>query len=188
MIILLYPLHISLGFIIDSQLAYLIIKSILFTILPIIYIFYIEKWNIKKILNELGIRKEKIRYSIFLSLIVLLITLFVGVIILWGYQGNDSIYWNLIMFFDAFNEEILFRGVLLLYIGKITNIKVGFSTSVIAFVLAHPQHFDQLFLISTIIQGLLLGLVTYKTKNIIGPWISHGLNRTIVQIIRIILF
>jgi membrane protease YdiL (CAAX protease family) len=187
-IIILYPIHTYLGYIFDSNLAFLITKTILFSILPIFFIIYIEKWKFKTILNKLGIKRKKIRKSILLSLIVLIFTLFLGLIILWGNKGYDSIFWNIIMFFDAFNEELLFRGVIILYVGRITNIKVGFSTSLVAFILAHPQYINQLFLISTIIQGFLLGYVTYKTKNIIGPWISHGLNRTIIQLIRIILF
>jgi membrane protease YdiL (CAAX protease family) len=74
-----------------------------------------------------------------------------------------------------------------LYIWKITNLKVAYSTSVLAFVLAHPQHLTALSLLVVATQGILLGVVTYKTKNIIGPWISHGLNRVIPSWISIAL-
>jgi len=76
-----------------------------------------------------------------------------------------------------------FRGVLLIYLWKITNLKVPYSTSILAFMLAHPQHLTSLSLICVAAQGILLGIVTHKTKNILGPWISHGLNRVIPQIL-----
>jgi len=91
------------------------------------------------------------------------------------------------MFFEAFNEEFLFRGVLLLYLWKITDFKVAYVTSVLAFILAHPQHLTSLSLIGVAAQGILLGIVTYKTKNLVGPWISHGLNRVIPQILAALL-
>jgi membrane protease YdiL (CAAX protease family) len=93
----------------------------------------------------------------------------------------------MIMFLDAFNEEFLFRGVLLLYLWKITDFKIAYATSVLSFILAHPQNFTSLYLISTAAQGILLGIVTYKTKNLIGPWISHGFNRVVPQIISVLL-
>jgi len=92
------------------------------------------------------------------------------------------------MFLDAFNEEFLFRGVLILYLWKITDIKVAYATSIVSYIIVHPQHYASLFMISTIAQGILLAIIAHKTKNIIGPWISHGLNRVLLQIIRAILF
>jgi membrane protease YdiL (CAAX protease family) len=87
------------------------------------------------------------------------------------------------MFIEAFNEEFFFRGILLLYLLKITDIKIAYTTSVLAFILAHPQHFNSLWLVSTSLQAILLVAVSYKTKNIIGPWISHGLNRILPSLI-----
>ena len=156
--------------------------------LPLIVITYFEKWKIKDVLIQFGIKREKVWISIILGIGALIITLLLGLIIGWGQEGNVSLYWNIVMFFDAFNEEFLFRGVLLLYLWKITDIKVAYATSIIAFILAHPQHFTSLFMISTAAQGILLAIITSKTKNIIGPWISHGLNRTLIQLIRVMLF
>jgi len=171
-----------------SYFGYFLGKFILFTLLPLVIIIHFEKWKIKEGLIKLGISKEKIWMSIFLGLGALMVTLFLGLIIEWGQEGNISFYWNTVMFFEAFNEEFLFRGVLFLYLWKITDIKVAYATSIIAFTLAHPQHFTSPFLASTIAQGILLAIVTHKTKNIIGPWLSHGLNRTLIQIIRATLF
>jgi len=60
---------------------------------------------------------------------------------------------------------------------------VAYAPSILAFMLAHPQHCTSLFLICVAAQGILLGVVAHKTKNIIGPWISHRLNKVILQIL-----
>jgi membrane protease YdiL (CAAX protease family) len=187
-IILLYPLVILSGNYLDPTTTYLLIKFVILTILPIIVIAKLENWKIKQVVIELGVNKKNLSKSIFLSILVLLFTLFIGLIILWGIQTNTSLYWNIIMFLDAFNEELFFRGVLLIYLCKLTNIKIAFPTSVIAFILAHPHQLTQLFIVSTIVQGILLGYISYKTKNIIGPWISHGLNRTLIQLLRVLVY
>jgi len=188
LIILLYPITTMLNNYIGLGIGYFLGKIILFTIFPLITIAYIEKWKIRDALFKLGIRKTNLGKSIILGFVVLVITVIITLICCWGTKGNNSVLWNAVMFFDAFNEEFLFRGVLLLYLGKITDIRVAYATSILAFVLAHPQHFSSLFLISTIAQGSLLAIITSRTKNIIGSWISHGFNRVIPQLLRTLLF
>lgn len=183
-IVVLYPITTFLGNIMEPTLAYFLGKLILFTLLPFVTILYLERWKIKTTFIELGVKKEKLMMSILLGLGTLIITVILALILIkWGQTEPPSAYWNTIMFFDAFNEEFLFRGVLLLYLWKITDFKLAFATSVLAFILAHPQHLTSLSLITVAAQGILLGIVTYKTKNLVGPWISHGLNRVIPQII-----
>jgi membrane protease YdiL (CAAX protease family) len=187
-IVILYPITTYLGNIIEPTLGYFLGKLILFTFLPFVTILYLERWKIKTTFIELGVKKEKLMMSILLGLGVLIITVILSLILIkWGPTESPSAYWNTIMFLDAFNEEFLFRGVLLLYLWKITDLKIAYATSVLAFILVHPQNFTSLFLISTVAQGILLGIVTYKTKNFVGPWISHGLNRVIPQIIATLL-
>ena len=187
-IVILYPITIYLGDIIEPTIGYFLGKLILFTLLPFITILYLERWKIKTAFRELGIKKEKLMMSILLGLGVLIITVILSLILIkWGPTEPPSAYWTTIMFLDAFNEEFLFRGVLLLYLWKITDLKIAYVTSVLAFTLAHSQNFTSLYIISTVAQGILLGIVTYKTKNLVGPWISHGLNRVIPQIIAALL-
>jgi len=187
-IVILYPITTFLGNIMEPTLAYFLGKLILFTLLPFVTILYLERWKIKTTFMELGIKKEKLMMSILLGLGALIITVILSLILIkWGQTESPSAYWNTIMFFDAFNEEFLFRGVLLLYLWKITDFKLAFATSILAFILAHPQHLTSLSLITVAAQGILLGIVTYKTKNLVGPWISHGLNRVIPQIIAALL-
>ena len=187
-IVILYPITTFLENIIEPTLGYFLGKLILFFILPFITILYLERWKIKTTFMELGVKKKKLIGSILLSLGALIITVILALILIkLGQTEAPSAYWNVVMFFDAFNEEFLFRGVLLLYLWRITDLKVAYITSVLAFILVHPQHLTSLSLITVASQGILLGIVTYKTKNIVGPWISHGLNRVIPQIIAVLL-
>lgn len=179
LIVIVYRITDDLGKIIEPTLGYFVGKAILFTILPLITILYLERCTIKAALTEVGVKKDKLVMSILLGLGVLVITVTLTVIVWWGQIEPTSAYWDVIMFFEAFNEEFLFRGVLLLYLWEITDLKVAYATSVLAFILAHPQHLMSPSLIIVAVQGILLGIVTYKTKNLIGSWISHGFNRVI---------
>ncbi|MBW1933735.1 MAG: hypothetical protein JRI56_12245, partial [Deltaproteobacteria bacterium] len=115
-----------------SYSGYFLGKLIIFTALPLIAISYFEKWSIRDALTRFGIRKENMGKSIILGIAALAITLLLGLIALWGQDAHVSLYWNIIMFLDAFNEEFLFRGVLILYLWKITDIKVAYATSIVA--------------------------------------------------------
>jgi membrane protease YdiL (CAAX protease family) len=185
-IVLLYPLISYVSTEETYTIVYFIGKLVLFTFFPLIVLAYVEKNNLLIFIQKSGVRKKHLGMSLVLGLIALCITLLIGMFISGQSSANTDPVWNVIMFFEAFNEEFLFRGVFFLYLSKLTNTPVAFTTSVLAFTLAHPQHFTSLFLISTLMQGILLGLVTVKTENIIGPWISHGLNRTIIQVLRVL--
>ena len=187
-IVFLYRITNDLGKIIEPTLGYFLGKLILFTIFPLTMILILERGKIKTALTKLGLQNDKLVMSILLGLGSLVITVILALIIYgWGQIEPASAYWNIFMFFEAFNEEFLFRGVLLLYLWKITDLKVAYATSVLAFILAHPQHLTSISLIGVAAQGVLLGVVTYRTKNLAGPWISHGLNRVIPRIIGMIL-
>jgi CAAX amino terminal protease family. len=183
-IILLYPLTFYL-FNILGVVGYSIAKFILFILLPIITIFYIEKWKVRDILFNAGIRKKNLQKSIIYGIIAAAVTIVITVIVSTTYKVD--IVWRIVMFFEAFTEEFFFRGILFLYLIQKTNLKVAYSTSIIGFILIHPQHFTSMFILSTIAQAILLTIVANKTENIIGPWISHGLNRNIPSLIRIAL-
>ncbi len=191
LIVLLYPLVNSLNSILSNSIGYFIGKLIVFTILPAIAIIYLEKSNIIITLFQLGIRTNKLLLSILLGIGVLALTLSISLFFFTRTNINIQPIQLLFLFLDAFNEEFYFRGVLLLYLWRITNIKIAYSTATIAFILAHPQYLTlntiSWQLLTTALQGSLLGLVTYKTKNIIGPWISHGLNRILFVLLKALL-
>ena len=132
--------------------------------------FDLERCTIKTALTEVGVKKEKLVMSIILGLGVLVITVILTVIIWWGQIEPTSAYWDVIMFFEAFNEEFLFRGFLLLYLWEITDLKVAYATSVLAFILAHPQHLTSVSLITVAAQRILLGIVTYRGCPTIQNW------------------
>lgn len=177
----LYPLINYLSQIIPL-FGYTIGKFILFVFLPILTIFYIERWTLKEILSKFGIRKENISKSIIYGLIAAAITIAITVLVIQT-MPFDWVY-RTIMFFEAFTEEFFFRGLLFLYLLSKTDLKIAYVTSILGFVLMHPQHFTSFFLISTITQAILMTVVVHKTKNITGAWIGHGLNRFFPVLIR----
>ena len=188
-ITILYPLTTFLQNNINPELGYFIGKLIIFTIFPFILVLYLDKQNVKKTLTQLGITKQNLHKSIFFGLLSLIITLTIIALFLLNNIATTTTLWNCVMFLDAFNEEFFFRSLLFLYLWKITNAHVAATTSILAFILAHPQyyypHIQVGGFLQTSLQGILLTFVTYKTKNVVGPWISHGLNRVIPQLLRI---
>ena len=84
---------------------------------------------------------------------------------------------GVISFFESFTEEFFFRGVLFLFLMSKTNFKVAYVTSLSSFILMHPQNFTNLFIISTLVQGLITLEICRKTHNLAGAWIVHGANR-----------
>ncbi|MFH1474033.1 MAG: CPBP family intramembrane glutamic endopeptidase [Candidatus Aenigmatarchaeota archaeon] len=164
--------------------GYLIGKVILFVLFPIGTIFFIERWSIKDIFTNLGVRKENLKKSILYGLLAAVVTIAITTLIITSSQ-IDSVY-STVMFFESFTEEFFFRGFLLLYLMKKTSPKVAYATSILGFILIHPQNFDNLFIISTMVQGVLMTVIADKTKNIVGPWVGHGLNRVVPSLLRIL--
>ena len=163
-------------------LGYSIGKLVLFVLMPAATVMYAERWDLRKALRNLGVRRENIGKSVAYGAFAALITITVTLVVMESYSFDPLN--QTILFFEAFTEEFFFRGFLFLYLLKKTNRDIAFATSTSAFVLAHPQHFTELFLISTVVQGVLLTVVAEKTENIIGPWIGHGLNRFVPSLIK----
>ena len=162
--------------------GYTIAKFILFVLFPVITLFYIERWKLKEIFSKLGIHKQNLKKSLIYGILAALVTITVTVFLISSMPFDFA--YRIIMFFEAFTEEFFFRGFLFLYLLAKTNLKIAYPTSILGFVLMHPQHFTSPFLLSTITQGILLTVVTHKTKNIVGTWVGHGLNRFFPLIIR----
>ncbi|MBL7160407.1 MAG: CPBP family intramembrane metalloprotease [Candidatus Aenigmarchaeota archaeon] len=177
-----YPLVNILANLVPT-VGYFLGKIILFIFIPILAVFFLEKWSLKNIFIDFGVRRKALGKSVSLGIAAAIVTIAITLLV-------SVTQWDLafrsIMFFESFTEEFFFRGFLLLYLMKKTTPKIAYSTSVLGFVLIHPQHFNSLFLISTIAQGLLLAWVAGKTKNIIGPWIAHGANRFFPSLLRMI--
>lgn len=165
--------------------GYFLVKVLLFVIIPIAALMYLEKWTVWTVLNKVGVKRENLGVSIAYGLIAAVATIIVTVAI--TSTVAVDLFDDIVLFLDAFTEEFLFRGVLFLYLMARTNLGVAFITSVLAFILAHPQNLHSIFIASTALQAVLLTLVVYKTGNIIGAWISHGLNRVVPGMIRVAL-
>ncbi len=130
---------------------------------------------------NLGVRKKNMSKSVLYGLVAAVITVVITMVVA---TTTFDLFFRIIMFFESFTEEFFFRGFLFLYLLTKTNKKVAYATSILGFVLIHPQHFTSLFLLSTIAQALLLTIVADKTGNIVGPWVSHGLNRFLPSLIK----
>lgn len=187
-IVLLYPavMYASEN---GGNLGYFMAKLIIFVLLPIPVLMYLEKWTARSVMINVGVRRlnmeRSIAYGLIAATITIAISLAISVYTNAGAGGLDAV-WGSIMFLDAFTEEFLFRGVFFLYLMTLIDWRLAFITSVLAFVLVHPQYFIgtlSMFILVTITQAILLTWVAYKTKNIIGAWISHGLNRIVPQLV-----
>lgn len=165
--------------------GYSIGKIILFILLPAATILYIEKWGIKDIFRNLGVRKTNLPRSVLYGIIAGIITITITIFVSTTTQF-DAVF-RTVMFFEAFTEEFFFRGFLFLYLLTKTNLKVAYATSIVGFILIHPQNFTSLFIASTMAQSVLNTIIAHKTRNIIGPWISHGMNRLFPPLIRVFL-
>lgn len=181
LMVILYPLTSYLS-VFMGRGGYPLAKLIIFVLLPIGAIYYIEGWKVGDILSRTGVGRENLGKSIIYGLGAAVVTITITFLLSTA-SGVDLI-WSAITFFESFTEEFFFRGVLLLYLMKKTNLKIAYVTSVISFIIVHPQNFSNLFLLSTTAQGILMGIVAYRTRNIIGPWIGHGLNRILPAMIR----
>jgi membrane protease YdiL (CAAX protease family) len=181
-IVALYPLSTTLseG---SYYLGLIFAQMVLFIFIPLIVLMRMEHWSAKKVLVELGVTDRNIYMSLALGLIAAAVTISVTYFLTTGGQW-DTVY-VIVMFSTAIGEEFIFRGVLLLYLKRMTGTSVAVITSIVAFVMMHGQYLDgNKFIISTIVQAFLLTAVALKTSNIIGPWVGHGLNRFVPQLLK----
>lgn len=180
-IVVLYPISIVLS---EWSYSGLIFAQIfLFLIIPAILLMIMEHWNVRRVFAEVGITNRNIGMSLILGLGSAFVMIAVTYFLVTG--GNWDTAYVIMMFSTAIGEEFLFRGVLLLYLKRLTGMKVAVVTSIVAFVMMHGQYLDgNPFIISTIVQAILLAAVALKTSNIIGPWVGHGLNRFVPQLLK----
>ena len=162
--------------------ANIITKFILFMLLPLIILttgLKIKK-DIKEKLELIGLSRKNIKKSFMLGLFFLPIMLLITALVQFGigFSSNDpNLFLGVMSFFESFTEEFFFRGILFLLLMSKTNFKIAYSTSLACFILAHPQNITSIFIISTIVQGLITLEICRRTRNLIGPWVVHGTNR-----------
>jgi len=165
---------------------YLLGKLILFLLSGLI-IIRLRRYK----LSDFGITKERLGLSIILGFGILIITTLISAVIFlqnpemtlaWTSQfvspSDLAMIWSIPLFLDAFNEEFLFRGVFFLFAYKNTeNLPLAYIVSMMVAFAWHPE-FTLFRMVPVFVQGTLLCYLLYKSKNIHGAWISHGINRT----------
>ena len=168
-------------------------KTVLFVIIPAGFLFLYDKSrsiksdSYKSIfkLETFGITNKGIDKSLIFALIFTPIMIITTIIVLnlnnYGY-GTDF-YTGTVYFVESFTEEFLFRGILFLFLASRINIQVAYWTSLLSFILMHPQYMPDSILIITIVQGFLTLEICRRSKNMIGAWTLHGINRIFTIVI-----
>ena len=164
---------------------YLLGKSVLF-LLPGLILIKLRGYAV----SEFGITKEGLRLSLLLGFGILIITTLTSATTillnpattqfnLWDFTiPSNIILISIPFFFDAFNEEFLFRGVFFFFAYNNTkNVWLSYIVSIMFAFAWHPE-FTLFRMVPVFVQGTLLCYLLYKSKNIHGAWISHGINRT----------
>ncbi len=162
-----------------SSYTYIVTKYFLFVVLPIIS-FVLIQGNITPLrLSTYGLKKQGVRTSLIWFLLLLPVMLVITFAIQYSYNGswNVELVNGIMSFFEAFTEEFFFRGILFVFLVQKTNMKIAYITSLTSFILMHPQNLTTLFIIGTMVQGILTLEITRRSKNIIGAWFLHGSNR-----------
>jgi membrane protease YdiL (CAAX protease family) len=177
LIVLLYwPLITSNIF---STYTYVGVKILLFVILPLVIFLLIKRNTSPLHIAAYGITKEGVKKSIVWFILLLPIMLIITGLIQY-YLGMDSIAElipGVVSFFEAFTEEFFFRGILFMFLLQKSTMKIAYVTSLASFTLMHPQNLATIFIIVTIIQGILTLEITRRSHNILGAWMLHGSNR-----------
>lgn len=162
-----------------STYTYIVGKTLLFVVLPIIIFIVVQRNTSLVHLNVYGIKKEGGKKSL-MWFILFLPLMLVATGFLQYFNGMD---WNAdvlagsISFFEAFTEEFFFRGILFIFLSQKIPIKIAYATSLASFTLMHPQNLESLFILGTLLQGILTLEIARRSQNILGAWLLHGSNR-----------
>jgi hypothetical protein len=159
--------------------ANIFIKFLLFIFLPILLLLILKRDKSILYPSIYGIKKEGLKKSVFFGLFFIHIMLIVTFLVKYfnGVVTETNIVLGIISFIESFSEEFLFRGILFLLMLNRTNLKIAYITSFTSFILMHPQHFTDIFIISTIVQGILTIEICHRSENLTGAWLIHGSNR-----------
>jgi membrane protease YdiL (CAAX protease family) len=159
--------------------ANIVVKFLLFVALPVTFLALLQRPTKSFSLTQFGLRKKGMRTSILLSVMFLPIMLLTTFLIQYfsGVAAHADLFLGIGSGIESFTEEFFFRGVLFLFLLKKTNLTIAYVISLASFVLMHPQNFTNLFLLTTIIQGILTIELCRRTENLTGAWILHGVNR-----------
>jgi membrane protease YdiL (CAAX protease family) len=159
--------------------ANIAVKFLLFVILPLAVFLLLQRTTEVFSFAQFGIQKKGIRKSVLLSVAFLPI-MFLTTFVIQYYSGITShadLFLGTVSGIESFTEEFFFRGILFLFLLQRTNLNIAYVTSLASFVLMHPQNYTNLFLLITILQGVLTIEVCRRSGNLTGAWLLHGANR-----------
>jgi membrane protease YdiL (CAAX protease family) len=159
--------------------TYIGTKVLLFVFLPLVALLLIHRNFSPPQCSNYGIQIKSLKKSIFWCLLFLPIMIIVTGLIqyFYGITWSADLVAGLVSFFEAFTEEFLFRGILFIFLIQKTTMKIAYVTSLMSFILMHPQNITSLFIIGTMVQGILTLEIARRSQNIIGSWVLHGSNR-----------
>lgn len=174
-----------------------LIKIVLFTLIPYVYIKFISRSSIKKSLNFNHIDKKHLKYGFLVGVIAFLIIL-LAYNILGEYIDLNSIASELqnkskitpenfiligvyITFGNSFLEEVFFRGFIFLNMYKLGHKKLAYIYSSVLFGIYHIAIFKTWFslgitilaLFGLIAVGFIFNFLDTKSENFINSWIVH---------------
>jgi membrane protease YdiL (CAAX protease family) len=183
-IIIIIPFYI-LNIIQDIYITYYLIYSIY-----ILGSLIIIKTNHHE-LSEIGISSDGLRESMLLAcgfVIAYIVAQALGSEMhfatnLTPLSIGEQIIFNFL--FSGPGQEILFRGIMFFSIWRWKGWKEALLITSILFGFVHLLKGIR-YIIATFLIGLLYGYVTYRTKNIVGPMIAHGLNNFILGFILVV--
>lgn len=159
--------------------ANIAVKFLLFVFLPLILLVVLDRGKQHLSFKQFGIQKKGIQKSVLFCLVFLPIMLLTTLVIRTYSVGMSSVDFVLgsVSFIESFTEEFFFRGIFFLFLLSRTNLKIAYVVSLTSFVLMHPQNFMNLFIVSTIVQGVLTIEICRRSENLTGAWMLHGANR-----------
>ena len=162
-----------------SAYTYIVIKTLLFVVLPIVTFVLIQRSTTGLHLSLYGVKKQGVRKSLVWFVLLLPVMFAITFVIHFINNGSSNVELaaGLISVFEAFTEEFFFRGILFVFLLQKTSLKIAYVTSLSSFTLMRPQNLTTLFIISTLLQGILTLEITRRSQNIMGAWLLHGSNR-----------
>jgi len=168
----------------------LVLVLVLFILFPLLWYYFINEYNLKKILIQLKLKKENISYSILLGIIIVIISFviiaFIGLLIqFFGFDLTDSsnipqleLYFSIptiliLIIIQPIGEEIFFRGFLLDKLKNLFGQKSAIVLTSLLFGIAHLSYGNVYPAILTSIIGLFFAILVVKTDNLYSSIVAH---------------
>ena len=167
-----------------------IITVLIFVGVPLIWYYFVNGLSIKDMFKELQLKREKIDEALLWA--VLGTILMFALIIIMGYvlmvfgenlenlsniedlAGTLSIVSMLsVILIQSVSEEIFFRGFLMQKVDKITGKIPAVIIVAVLFGFAHMSYGKYYPVIASMVIGLVLGFIMYKTKNLYSSIFAH---------------